>query len=110
MKPPKLDRNMKLIRDKIHERIEDKSRVFQLERMNDPSLVICLKDKLEEETREVQDASDEELLEELADVYEVITAMCVLSGHSIEDLLECAEDKRRERGSFYDRWFLRTEA
>ena len=101
---------MKLIRDKIHEMIEDKSRVFQLERMNNASVVICLKDKLEEEVAEVQKASDEELLEELADVYEVITTMCVLSGHSIGDLLTCAEDKRRERGSFYDRWFLQTEA
>ena len=100
---------MKLIRDKIHELIEDKSRVFQLERMNDASLVICLKDKLQEETEEVQTASDEELLEELADVYEVITTMCVLSGHSIEDLLECADTKRRAKGGFYDRWFLNEE-
>ena len=39
---------MKLIRDNIHNYVEDKNRVFQLERMNNASLVIVLKDKLEE--------------------------------------------------------------
>jgi len=100
---------MKLIRDKIHELIEDKDRVFQLERMNDASLVIVLKDKLEEETAEVVAAKGDDLLVELADVYEVIRSICIHSGWTIEELHEAAEKKRAHLGGFSHRWFLREE-
>ena len=100
---------MKLIRDKIHEKIQDGNRPFQLERMNTASLAICLKDKLEEETQEVVTATDDELLEELADVYEVIRTLCVLSGHSIGALHDMADLKRAESGGFLGRWFLNVD-
>ena len=100
---------MKLIRDNIHNYIEDKSRVFQLERMNDSSLVIVLKDKLEEETAEVVAAEGEELLVELADVYEVLRAICVHSGWTIGELHDAADKKRAHLGGFSERWFLNEE-
>ena len=100
---------MKLIRDNIHNYIEDKSRVFQLERMNDSSLVIVLKDKLEEETAEVVAAEGEELLVELADVYEVLRSICVHSGWTIGELHDAADKKRAHLGGFSERWFLNEE-
>ena len=100
---------MKLIRDKIHELIEDKDRVFQLERMNDASLVIVLKDKLEEETAEVVAAKGDDLLVELADVYEVVRSLCLHSGWTIEELHEAADKKRAHLGGFSHRWFLNEE-
>ena len=98
---------MKLIRDNIHNYVEDKNRVFQLERMNTASLVIVLKDKLEEETSEAVAAKGEELLQELADVYEVIRSICVHSGWTIGDLHDAADKKRAHLGGFNERWFLR---
>ena len=100
---------MKLIRDNIHNYIEDKNRVFQLERMNNASLVIVLKDKLEEETAEVVAADGEELLVELADVYEVIRSICVHSGWTIGELHDAADKKRAHLGGFSERWFLHEE-
>ena len=100
---------MKLIRDNIHNYVEDKNRVFQLERMNTASLVIVLKDKLEEETSEAVAAKGEELLQELADVYEVIRSICVHSGWTIGDLHDAADKKRAHLGGFSERWFLREE-
>ena len=100
---------MKLVRNRVREHIEDKSKVFQLERMNDPSLVICLKDKLKEETAQVLAAERDALLEELADVYEVIRAICVHSGWTIGELHDAADSKRAHLGGFSERWFLQNE-
>ena len=100
---------MKLIRDNIHNYIEDKNRVFQLERMNNASLVIVLKDKLEEETAEVVAADGEELLVELADVYEVIRSICVHSGWTIGEFHDAADKKLSHLGVFSERWFLHEE-
>ena len=101
--------NMKLIRDNIHIYIEDKDRVFQLERMNSLSLVEVLKDKLEEETAEVVAAKGDDLLVELADVYEVIRSICVHSGWTLGELHDAADKKRAHLGGFSERWFLRLE-
>ena len=100
---------MKLIRDNIHNYVGDKNRVFQLERMNSASLVICLKDKLEEECREVVAADGKELLVELADVYEVLRAICIHSGWTIGELHDAADKKRAHLGGFSERWFLNEE-
>ena len=100
---------MKLIRDNIHHYVEDKNRVFQLERMNDPSFVKCLKDKLEEECQEVVEAKGDDLLQELADVYEVIRSICAHSGWTIGELHDAADEKRAHLGGFSQRWFLRQQ-
>lgn len=56
--------------------------------------------KLIEESGELQDASDESRLEELADVYEVVSALARAYGHSLEDVVTAAASKRHERGGF----------
>ena len=98
---------MKLIRDHIHHFVEDKSRVFQLERMNDLSLGMVLRDKLLEEAREVHEAKPEEVLEELADVYEVLLALGAAYGHTLQSIQAYAATKRDTLGGFKDRWFLK---
>ena len=100
---------MKLIRDNIHNYVEDKSRVYQLPKMNDLSLGMVLKDKLQEETQEVCTAPPEEMLEELADVYEVIIALGAVYGHTLQSIQAFADNKRNTLGGFRDRWFLRED-
>ena len=99
--------NMKLIRDNIHHFAEDKSKIFQLERMNELSLGEVLKDKLVEETQEVLEAKPEEMLEELADVYEVLLALGAVYGHTLQSIQAFADNKRNTLGGFRDRWFMR---
>ena len=98
---------MKLIRDKIHKNIKDKTSVFQLERMNELSLGEVLKDKLIEEAQQVFEAKPEAMLEELADVYEVLLALGAVYGHTFGSIQAYADYKRDELGGFRDRWFLR---
>lgn len=98
---------MKLIRDKIHEMVEDKDRVFQAEHMNLETMQEWLKMKLQEEAGEVRDAKPAEVLEELADVYEVLLALGAAYGHDIQAIQALADWKREERGGFREGWFYR---
>ena len=62
---------------------------------------ILLLDKLEEETKEVQEAKDKyELIQELADVYEVISCIAETVNCNIKDIEDVARVKRNTRGSF----------
>ena len=62
---------------------------------------LLLLDKLEEETKEVQEARDRyELIQELADVYEVISCIAETVNCNIKDVEDVARVKRNTRGSF----------
>lgn len=62
--------------------------------------------KLGEESAELREASGEQVLEELADVYEVLCAMAAHRGYSIQNVARKAAEKRVERGGFDDRLWL----
>lgn len=75
--------------------------------LNDERFAEELKVKLLEEANEVCAAtSKEELLEELADVVEVIHAFCDLNGVALEDVLAIRERKFQERGGFQGRKYV----
>ena len=42
----------------------------------------------------------------MADVLEVLFAICEGRGHTVEELLQVRESKREKRGGFKDRVFL----
>ena len=91
----------KLIRDRLPAMMRAEGlRVF--ERPLDPeALVAALKDKLVEEAREVGEAASvPDLIDELADVMEVVRALAAARGVSL-DLIESSRlDKRAARGGF----------
>ena len=65
--------------------------------------------KLCEESKEAADASDEiALIEELADILEVLYALASSCGRSMSDLETVRLAKRAVRGGFEDRVFLQT--
>lgn len=98
---------MKLIRDKIHEMIEDKERVFQAEHMNLETRQEWLKMKLQEEAEELRTCKPADVLEEVGDVLEVLIAITHAYGHEWPDALRTAHLKRQLKGGFNDGWFLR---
>jgi predicted house-cleaning noncanonical NTP pyrophosphatase (MazG superfamily) len=59
--------------------------------------------KLNEEVAEYQ---ADKSIEEMADVLEVLFAICEARGHSVEELLQVREDKREKRGGFKDKIYL----
>lgn len=97
----------KLWRDKAPGLMEDTGSKIHIKNLSDAEYNNCLKDKLEEESTEVKNASTkEEILEEMADVLEVIDAICKLHNISKHELEECKKKKYLKRGGFYNRQFV----
>ena len=63
----------------------------------------ALRDKLVEEAREAANASEDDLLTELADVEEVLDALLAAYGLTQEDVRRLQDGRRVERGGFTQR-------
>lgn len=91
----------KLIRDRIPEILESKSKRYEIRTLDNESYKRSLRAKLLEEAQEVSEAPDSEsLAEELADVLEVFEALLKAEGLKLEDIQRLQLEKRLERGGF----------
>lgn len=91
----------KIVRDKIPEIIEKRGERPEIIRVRGEALITALKQKLVEEAFEALDArSGEELVGELADVSEVIGALCGALKVSDAHSKAVKKEKRRKRGGF----------
>jgi predicted house-cleaning noncanonical NTP pyrophosphatase (MazG superfamily) len=96
----------KLVRDFIPAIIrrnghEPKSRQLSLQEYR-----VALSEKAHEELRELTEASGPQVVEELADLLEVLRAVAVADGFSWEEVEEATRKKRKERGGFEGRVWL----
>ena len=91
----------KLVRDRIPEIIaaQGEKPIFRV--MDNREYTVGLEKKLEEEVAEYLESKE---IEELADVLEVLYALC--EGHSVDELRKVYEKKRAERGGFSKRILL----
>jgi predicted house-cleaning noncanonical NTP pyrophosphatase (MazG superfamily) len=96
----------KLIRDKIPEIIKNSGNTYQIRTLNDLEFEVELKRKLIEESVEVSKASKEELIEELADVLEVIYGLVDFNKINLEDIENKRKIKKEKRGGFDKKIFL----
>lgn len=97
----------KLVRDNIPEIIKSKNETPYIRILSDNEYKRELFRKLTEECNEVISTNKkEELLEELADVLEVIKALAKTENESLEKIMELAEEKSQIRGSFNSKIFL----
>lgn len=97
----------KLVRDKIPQIIEASGKTCEVRILDDVAYEQALKDKLVEELNEVHGAkSDDELIEELADLYEVLSSLVSVKGVSEEKFLEIVKAKNEKRGGFREKVFL----
>lgn len=97
----------KLWRDKAPSLMEKTGSKIHIKELSNEEYNHCLKDKLEEEATEVKNAhTKEEILEEMADVLEVLDAICKLHNISKHELEECKQKKYLDRGGFYNRKFV----
>ncbi len=97
----------KLIRDKIVDIIEKDGKKAIVSTLNDEQYKIELLKKLLEEANEVANSSNSnEMLEELADVLEVIRYLAKINGKELNDIVAIADKKKEKRGGFDDKVFL----
>ncbi len=92
----------KLVRDKIPEIIMAAGKTPITRIMDDEEYLFELDKKLNEEIAEYQ---EDKSIEEMADVLEVLYAICEARGHSINELLQIQEAKKEARGGFKQKIF-----
>lgn len=93
----------KLVRDKIPGIIEADGKTCKTHILSDDEYLTALEAKLNEEVVEYQIDKN---LEEMADVLEVLRAICVARGYSLEELEALRAKKADERGGFAEKIFL----
>jgi len=93
----------KLVRDKIPEIIKDKGEVPITHTASDDEYWLKLKEKLQEEADEFMRDNDEK---ELADILEVVYAICDYKKIDIKKLELLRKKKAGERGGFKERIIL----
>ena len=99
-------RVQKLIRDRLPAIMRAQGLQVFDRRLNDAEFIAALKDKLVEEAQEVGAAtSQDDLIDELADVMEVIAALADASGVTTGEIEARRQAKRAERGGFDERVF-----
>lgn len=101
------DFGAKLVRDGIPAIIAADGRWPIVRVLDDREYRRALIDKLGEETAELAAADDPHaVLDEMADLLEVLRALAESTGRSIEDVADRADRKRSERGAFASRLLL----
>lgn len=97
----------KLVRDKIPEIIKENGEVPITRILTDEEYSIELIRKLKEEYEEVVNSKTrKELLEELADMVEVISAISLNNNSNLDEVLKLTLEKREKRGGFQARIYL----
>jgi len=93
----------KLVRDLIPEIIRRSGRECEVMEMSESEYFQALRKKLIEEAQEAAIAKSEELVSELADLYEVIDAIMAAYGIEQDLVLAKQAQRRTERGGFNKR-------
>ncbi|MDB2705013.1 nucleoside triphosphate pyrophosphohydrolase [Pseudomonadota bacterium] len=91
----------KLVRDKIPEKITKDGETPQIEECIDEDYIDKLEDKIIEEANEVAGASSiQDRTEEIADLLEVIQAICEKEDISLKEILKAKKEKFLKNGGF----------
>jgi predicted house-cleaning noncanonical NTP pyrophosphatase (MazG superfamily) len=97
----------KLVRDKIPQIIKNRGKKFSAETLNDEDYIKYLKEKSYEELDEYCAAeTNEEAMEELADLLEVIHALTKHHGSSIDEVEGIRKQKSERCGGFEEKILL----
>ncbi len=97
----------KLVRDKIPQIIEQSGKKFSTKILNDQDYIKYLQQKSYEELDEYCAAeTNEDAVEELADLLEIIHSLAYQHGSSIEEVEKVREKKAEKRGGFEEKIFL----
>jgi predicted house-cleaning noncanonical NTP pyrophosphatase (MazG superfamily) len=96
----------KLVRDRIPDIIRESGNQCETAVLSDEEYRQALRQKLIEEATEVAEACRDELVGELADLYEVIDALRISYGISGDRILNAQAKRRENRGGFTQKIML----
>lgn len=96
----------KLIRDKIPQIIEKSGGQCEVKVLSGEEFKVELKKKLVEEAKELSGAGDDSLVDEMADVLELLKSIAQDYGIDFSEVEKRQTVKREERGGFEKRLFL----
>ena len=97
----------KLIRDNIPEIIAASNKKANVKTLKADEFFYELKKKLIEESSELlETSSKEDIIEELADIYELIEFIKKEAGIDEAEVLKVKDEKNKKRGSFSKKLFL----
>ena len=97
----------KLVRDLIPNVITKTGKEFSTRILPEDEYIVELKKKLSEELQEYNEAkTDEEAVEELADILELLHAAVKMHNSTVKELEEVRKAKAEKRGGFEQRIFL----
>lgn len=97
----------KLVRDRIPEIIHESGKESKTKILDDKSYKLELKKKLREELEEYENAtSNDEALEELADLLELMHALAKTHDVNIDEVERIRKEKAEKRGGFDEKIFL----
>jgi predicted house-cleaning noncanonical NTP pyrophosphatase (MazG superfamily) len=96
----------KLVRDRSPEILRAAGLQPVVTLLNEAAYHRALRRKLLEEAREAAEADDTALLDELADLHELVAVLARIAGASLEDVATQAQRKRAARGGFNQRLWL----
>lgn len=96
----------KLVRDRIPEIIRKSGSECEVAVLSDAEYRQALRQKLIEEAGEAAVANGEDLVAELADLYEVIDALMASYGIAGDEVLNAQAKRRETRGAFAEKIML----
>jgi predicted house-cleaning noncanonical NTP pyrophosphatase (MazG superfamily) len=97
----------KLIRDKIPEIIAKNGAIPKVSVLDDERFKVALREKLVEEAKELLETkTDEEILKELSDVFQLLELIALNNNTTIAEVERQKEKRKIERGGFEKKLFL----
>lgn len=97
----------KIVRNKYIEECEKSKFATKYTKLNNNEFLTELKNKIQEESIEVINTkNDNELIEEISDIYEIIDEILKRKNISKEIVLKTQKEKKIKRGSFEDNYFV----
>jgi len=93
----------KLVRDNIPQILKQKNISVKIHIADDKEYAKKLLEKLQEEVTEY---TQTQTIEEMADIFEVITTILEQKNRTIEQVIAVQQQKRKEKGAFKERIIL----